>query len=84
MLAGETLTSSLSFNSNQFDLVREDSANLWLRGKGSIKWHQHTIAVAESSIRLNTHIIETGMEEAEINIMFYPDGRVTKGSLKLK
>lgn len=84
MLAGETLTSSLGFYSNQFDLIREDPANLWLRGEGNIKWHQHTITVTESSIRLNSHIIETGMNEAEVNIMFYPDGRVTKGSLKLK
>ena len=84
MLVGESDTSSVQFYSNQFDLVREDRANIWLSGKGRIKWHDHTITITRASVRLNNKTVSTNIQEAEVNIMFYPDGRVTKGTLNLK
>ena len=79
MLIGEEHTSAIKFYSSQFEVVKEDAGNLWLTGKGDIKWHEHTITVYKASVRLDKHSISTNMREMGVNILFYPDGRVTKG-----
>ena len=84
MLIGETDTSKIRFNSNRFEIVKENQANLWLNGTGKLEWGDHTINVYKTNVMLNRHSIATSMREAEVHIMFYPDGRVTKGQLQLK
>lgn len=79
MLIGEERTSAINFYSSQFEVVKEDAGNLWLTGKGNIQWHEHTITVYKASVRLDKHSISTNMRETGVNILFYPDGRVTKG-----
>ena len=84
MLIGENQTSAVRFNSHQFEVTKEDTANLWLKGKGQINWHDHTITVDMANVSLNKHNVSTTMDEVDVNIMFYPDGRITKGKLVLK
>lgn len=79
MLIGEEHTSAIKFYSSQFEVVKENAGNLWLTGKGDIKWHEHTITVYKASVRLDKHSISTNMRKMGVNILFYPDGRVTKG-----
>jgi len=79
MLIGEEQTSAVQFFSSQFEVIKEDRANLWLTGKGTLKWHTHTITVYKASVSLDKHSISTNMRELGVNILFYPDGRVTKG-----
>jgi len=84
MLIGEDQTSAIHFYSSQFEVIKEDRGNLWLQGKGKLRWHEHTITVHKASVRLDSHSISTNMRELGVNIMFYPDGRVTKGKPVLK
>ncbi|MGD8783335.1 MAG: hypothetical protein PVF28_05550 [Thioalkalispiraceae bacterium] len=84
MLIGEKDTNTIQFDANEFQLIRENQGNLWLTGKGKITWRTHNITVQTTGIHLNNHSIETDINTAEVNVMFYPDGRVTKGNIKLK
>lgn len=84
MLIGEDQASAVHFYSSQFEITKQDRANLWLRGKGKLRWHDHTITVYKASVRLDSHSVSTNMRELGVNIMFYPDGRVTKGKPVLK
>jgi hypothetical protein len=84
MLVGEDRTSVIKFNTNEFQVIREDHANLWLTGNGEIRWLEQRITIENDSIIANNHNISTSIKNAEVNIMFYPDGRVTKGNLTLK
>lgn len=79
MLIGEKQASAVRFYSSQFELIKEDRGNLWLKGKGQLNWLDHTITVHEASISLDKHSISTDMHGLGVNILFYPDGRVTKG-----
>ena len=84
MLVGETDPASIQFHTRNFDIIKEDAGNLWLTGTGEIKWHKHLITIHKASIRLDKHSISTSMRELNVNVMFYPDGRVTKGKVQLK
>ena len=84
MLIGENQTSAVRFNSHHFEVTKEDTANLWLKGKGQINWHDHSITVHKASVSLDKHNVATTRAEVDVNIMFYPDGRITKGKLVLK
>ena len=84
MLIGEDKTSAIKFNTANFEVIREDPANLWLSGKGELEWLKLGIRIEDDSVTLNDHSISTSLPEVDVNIMFYPDGRVTKGNLQLK
>lgn len=84
ILIEENKTSAVKFNTTNFEVIREDPANLWLSGNGELKWLEYVILVENDSVSLNSHNISTSLPDAEVNIMFYPDGRVTKGNLQLK
>jgi hypothetical protein len=83
MLVGEKKKSAVKFNSAQFEILREDTANLWISGRGRISWHEHNITVSNTDIQLDEHAISKSHPDADANLMFYPDGRVTKGKLQL-
>ena len=84
MLVGETNTNAIQFRTRNFEIIKEDMGNLWLTGTGDINWQKHLITIDKASIRLDKHSISTSMREMGVNVMFYPDGRVTKGKLQLK
>lgn len=84
MLVGETNTNAIQFHTRNFEIIKEDMGNLWLTGNGNIEWQEHLITIHKASVRLDKHSISTSMREMGVNIMFYPDGRVTKGKLQLK
>ncbi len=79
MLIGEKQASAVRFYSSQFEVLKEDRGNLWLKGKGQLNWLDHAIVVDEAGIRLDKHNISTNLRGLGVNILFYPDGRVTKG-----
>jgi len=84
MLVGETKTNAILFRTSNFEIIKEDMGNLWLTGTGKINWQDHMITIHKDGIRLGEHHISTSMHEMGVNMMFYPDGRVTKGKLQLK
>lgn len=84
LLVGETDPAAIRFFTRSFDIIKEDHGNLWLTGTGDINWHEHQITIHNASIRLGKHTIATSMRELNVNVMFYPDGRVTKGKVQLK
>ena len=83
MLVGETDPNNVQFYTRNFNLIRENAGNIWLTGTGKITWQEHTIVIHKAGIRLGQHNISTSNRELNVNLMLYPDGRVTKGQAKL-
>jgi len=84
MLISETQTNQIRFDSQNFKLVKQDQANLWLNGMGELHWKEHTITVSDSYLTFNETRISTSTKALVVNLFFYPDGRVLKGTASLK
>ncbi len=83
MLINEDQTNQISFDSQQFQLIKQDQANLWINGTGQLHWHGHTITVADSELVFNETVISTSNKALIVNLFFYADGRVLKGKAGL-
>ncbi len=83
-LIGETQPDQVRFDSQQFKLIKQDQANLWLNGKGELHWQEHVITVSDLDIKFNHTEIATSAKRLSVNLFFYPDGRVLKGKASLK
>ncbi len=84
MLINENQTNHIRFDSQQFKLIKQDKANLWLSGMGELRWQQHSITVKELDLTFNKTVISTSKKLLVVNLFFYPDGRVLKGKAGLK
>ena len=84
MLIGEEDVQNIKFSQQEIWLQKQDTANLWLEGMGTIDWKTHHIKVAKNQLRFNQQLIERSNDRLEVHLMFYPDGRVTKGKATLK
>jgi len=84
MLIGEEDSQSVKFNQQEIWLQKQDSANLWLEGIGTIQWKTHHIKVEKNQLSFNQQVIERSNAKLDVHLMLYPDGRVTKGKATLK
>ena len=84
LLISETQPDQIRFDSQQFNLIKQDQANLWLKGMGELHWNKHVITVSELDLKFNATQISTTAKELKVNLFFYPDGRVRKGKASLK
>ena len=84
MLVTEEQTNHIRFDPNQFTLLKQNQANLWLTGKGELDWKEHTITVSDRELTFNDTVISTSARSLVVNLFFYPDGRVLKGKASLK
>jgi len=84
MLISEEQTSQVDFDPQQFQLIKQDQANLWLGGMGELRWQQHTIIISELELKFNETVISTSTNSLVVHLFLYPDGRVLKGKAGLK
>ena len=83
LLISETQPDQVRFDPQQFKLVKQDQANLWLDGMGELRWQNHVIHVSDLNLKFNATQISTS-KALTVNLFFYPDGRVLKGKASLK
>lgn len=79
-LVGELNFEALQLQPGPLKTVNRDSANLWLTGTGTVNWQSHTIKVYKAAIYLDRHSFSKNASEPVVNILFYPDGSVQKGT----
>ena len=84
MLVSETQANSIRFDSQQFELMKQDQGNLWLTGTGELHWREHIIRVSDLDLKLNNTQVSTSSKALTVHLFFYPDGRVLKGKADLK
>lgn len=82
-LIGEQDLDSLRYRPEDFRIEKQDPANLWLTGEGTVHWNQYSIVVSENRLRFNKHRIERSDRHLDISLLVYPDGRITKGPAQL-
>ena len=83
-LAGEQDLDNIHFDQTSLWPVRQIPHEIWLEGQGRIQWRQQQIQVHDLDLQLGTHRIEISNPRLEVDLTFYPDGRVTKGQAVLK
>ena len=83
-LVGEQHSEQIHLQPGPLKIIKRDRGNLWLSGTGTLNWQSHSITVYKSAIYLDRHSFSKNMHEPVINILFYPDGTVQKGTYSAK
>ena len=83
LLVGETNPAHLEYHGSEFTSTASNTANLWLNGRGILKWQSHEIDIMPTGIRINQQMISKSDEHSAAHLTLYPDGRISKGKLDL-
>jgi len=81
MLVGEKDVNNVKIG-NKFTIHKMDKASIHFSGYGKFDWRGKEITIRRGLVSLNGRSISKSRREKVANILFYPDGRLTKGKLQ--
>ena len=81
MLVGEKDVNNVKLRNN-FTVHKNDNASIHFSGYGKINWGKNTITIRRGLVALNGRSISKSRRDKVANILFYPDGHLTKGKLQ--
>lgn len=81
ILVGEKNTNNIKLTP-RFQVEKIDNASIHFSGYGTFNWMGNKITVRRGQISLNGLSVAKSRREKIAHVMFYPDGRLTKGKLQ--
>jgi len=81
MLVGEKDVNNVKIG-NKFKIHKMDNGSIHFSGYGKFAWRGNQITIRRGLVSLNGNSISKSRREKVANILFYPDGHLTKGKLQ--
>ncbi len=81
-LIGESNIYAIEYRADDFTQEKLDSRHLWLKGSGTIIWHNNHIRVQTDGVYFNQTFITKSNHRTLANILFARDGTVRKEMLE--